>query len=675
MSAGNKLEIVVEADSLSLAFLDGHTVIFRGQPVDLGRKQGALLAYLALSEKGNVSRDRLIGILWSEHSAEKARRNLRQLWKKLRDALCELGFQGLEGSNDRYLCLDPSSIVVDVNEMLKPESAMNPPDLLMNHFRIHESLLSDFEGVDSEYDNWLLLQRHTFHNRLAHQLETALKQCKDDDTRRIAQALHNLDPSNEMAARRLMSLHAKQNNVAAALNVYRELSVLLDNEFGMSPTSETEELAVEIKLMDSAADQSPGTGVDRRNAPENTLAEIVVDRFNTELVPESQKYIADGFRHDLIASLARFRDWRVVEKSGTSISGKGLLATNNRYELRAQMYVDNAEMQLVFTVLDDSSAAIVWSDKYVLRMESWLSTQASIVRKLAVSLNVNLSANRLNAIWQHRELPAALHDRWLLGQSYIYQWTPESSAKASEIFQTINSEAPGFAPAFSGRVQIENSRHLVFPGLRRKSLDDQSTLRLARKAVQIDPLDSKAHLCMAWSHCLAGHFEEALRYFDSANEINENDPWIIVSTAQGYAFCDEIGRAVSLVQTANELNLSLSQIHSAYQVGTKFLCGDYRGAVESAEIAGDIISNIRAWKTAAYWHLGNAEEAMIEGQAFLVAHRERWYGKNKNPTDEEISDWLLHCFPIRSQEKWTLLREGLENSGIAIVKDTRSMHA
>ena len=118
-----------------------------------------------------------------------------------------------------------------------------------------------------------------------------------------------------------------------------------------------------------------------------------------------------------------------------------------------------------------------------------------------------------------------------------------------------------------------------------------------------------------------------------------------------------------------------AQIHSAYQVGTKFLCGDYQGAVESAEIAGDIISNIRAWKTAAYWHLGNVEEAMIEGQAFLVVHRERWYGKNKNPTDEEISDWLLHCFPIRSQEKWILLREGLENSGIAIAKDTRSMHA
>ena len=655
--------------------MNGQAITFRNQSIEIGRKQAALLVYLALDTQGKISRDRIIGMLWSELSAERARRNLRQLWKKLRDLLHSRGYDGLEGSNSRYLSIDLDKVDIDINQVLQPQAIMNPPVFLLEQHRIHETFLIDFEGIDNEYDNWILLQRHALLERLTHQLENALDQCSEKESRQVATALHNLDPSNEIAARRLMRLHAHQSNISGALKVYKELTTLLDNEYGMDPTNETELLAVEIKQIDASGfldKTAEGRSQDTSSNTESPM--LVIDEFNTELVPDNQIYIAQGFRHDLMASLARLRDWRVIEKTPSIVSIKKLKNQVSRHELRAQVYIDNADLQLVFTVVEASSFTVIWSDKYVLRMESWLSTQTAIIRRLAVALNVNLSADRLNAIWRNRELPAALHDRWLLGQSYIYRWTPESSAKASEIFQTINTEAPDFAPAFSGRVQIENSRHLVFPGLRRKALDDQSTLRLARRAVQIDPLDSKAHLCMAWSLCLSGRFEEALRYFDSANEINENDPWTIISTAQGYAFCDEIDRATVLVETANELNLSLNQLHSAYHVGTKYLCGDYKGAIESAEIAGDIISNIRAWKTAALWHMGHKDDARAEGQEFLALHREYWYGKNKIPADEEISDWILHCFPFRSVKNWEHFRDGLKCAGVAVPNFVQPPH-
>ncbi len=663
------------SDCLSLTLLDGVAVSFRGQLIELGRKQIALLAYLALSAQGKVSRDRVVGLLWSEHSADKARRNLRQLWKTLRDSLRNKGFQGLERSNTINLWLDLEKIFVDVKEVLEPHAAMNPPGLLLEQSRIYESLLADLEGIDSEYDNWILLQRHTMQDRLTHQLENALKQCTEDQSRSIATALYKLDQSNEIAARTLMRLHANHSNVSGALRVYKELSTLLDQEYGMDPTTETEELAVEIKQMDSKGDQILVNQGQSETASQHTaFPELIIDSFNTELVPENQRYVVEGFRHDLMASLARFRDWRVIEKLRQKNDDGSGVWQGRRYELRAQIFFHDAVLQLVFTLLDDVNATIVWSDKYVLRMESWLSTQTAIIRKLAVSLNVNLSANRLNAIWQNRDLPAALHDRWLVGQSCIFQWTPDSNARASEIFRTINADAPNFSPAFSGRAQLENTRHLVFPGLRRKALNDQTALRLARRAVQIDPLDSRAHLSMGWSYSLSGRFEEALRYFDSANEINENDPWAIISTAQGYAFCDETDTAKMLVDTANEFNLPLSQLQSGFHVGTKFLCGDYQGAVESAEIAGDIISNVLGWKTSALWHLGRKDEARAEGQRFLKLHKKRWYGTNKTPTDDEIGDWILHCFPIRSVEKWLLFRTGLENAGVSVPHQTRPPH-
>ena len=44
----------------------------------IGRKSAALIAYLALSETGEDTRERLVGLLWSEAEEDKARASLRQ---------------------------------------------------------------------------------------------------------------------------------------------------------------------------------------------------------------------------------------------------------------------------------------------------------------------------------------------------------------------------------------------------------------------------------------------------------------------------------------------------------------------------------------------------------------------------------------------------------------------
>lgn len=657
---------------LEISVFGGLSAWYLGNRLRLGKKQGALLAYLALSHDGKVNRERVGSLLWSDHPVSKAKRNLRQVLKNLRDQLLSVGFDGLETPDPYQLCLPRNRFRLDVAEAYASVTSFEPLEFLLEQKNIHEMLLLGYEGVDPEYDNWILLQRHAVRDRLSLQLENALSESGGNQIKNLATALHNLDPSNEVAVRALMRQHAMENNFAGALRTYKELSILLDDEYGMDPTAETENLAVEIKLSESEPDDIldfTGTVVESFN---EIAPELIVEKFNTDLIPEDQVYVANGFRHDLIASLARFRDWRVVEQSFQLDAENEEIQEFRKYVVRAQTYMDASLLHLVFTLMDTSNGSIIWSQKYVLQMESWLVTQTQIVRKLAVSLNVNISADRLKSIWRHRELPAALHDRWLLGQSHLLQWTPENSSTAEKIFRAILTEAPDFAPAYSSLVQIENSRHLVFPGLRRKCIDDQSTVALARKAVQIDPLDSKTHLSMAWSLCLGGRFEEALRYFDSATELNENDPWTIVSTAQGYAFCAEYERAQSLVAVASELGLSINQLHCAYQVGTKFLYGDYQGAVDSAESAGDVISNVRAWKTAALSHLELFDRAIDEGQKFLEINRSNWHGIAASPDDEEIVEWLLHCFPIRSVEHWNLLRVGLEKAKLPVPASVRA---
>ena len=109
-------------------------------------------------------------------------------------------------------------------------------------------------------------------------------------------------------------------------------------------------------------------------------------------------------------------------------------------------------------------------------------------------------------------------------------------------------------------------------------------LALAKKALQLGPLYSRSHLCLAWSYAMLGQYEQAVYSYLDACNLNENDPWILISCAQGLAFCDQKKRALQLAEQASSLNMNPSPAHWGYQVGIQFLCEDYKASVEALNL-------------------------------------------------------------------------------------------
>src|SRR5262249_56185826 len=96
---------------------------------------------------------------------------------------------------------------------------------------------------------WLLARRQTLHDRIVRALEinlraaaTAPAQLSD-----AATAILNLDPTHEEACRHLMRARTVGGDVAGALRIYRDLWNLLEAEYDVEPSRETQELAVAIK--------------------------------------------------------------------------------------------------------------------------------------------------------------------------------------------------------------------------------------------------------------------------------------------------------------------------------------------------------------------------------------------------------------------------------------------
>jgi hypothetical protein len=176
--------------------------------------------------------------------------------------------------------------------------------------------------------------------------------------------------------------------------------------------------------------------------------------------------------------------------------------------------------------------------------------------------------------------------------------------------------------------------------------------------VNLDPLDSRTHLARSWSHAIAGAHSAALSHLDLALDLNANDPWTIISAALGFAFATELERARELVAQASVFGMKFSRAAQGYVATARYLCGDYEGAIAAAEVAGDAIINLPAWAAASHVALGAEDRAARAMSLFMELARMDW-PKGPPPSDREIIDWFMGCFPIRSEAVKAELRRRL----------------
>jgi tetratricopeptide (TPR) repeat protein len=339
--------------------------------------------------------------------------------------------------------------------------------------------------------------------------------------------------------------------------------------------------------------------------------------------------------------------------------------SSSQYCIETTAYQAGLEINMVMVLRDDATGIYVWSESFRLSLDNWFEAQQRIIRRIATSLNVQLSAERLMRLAGEPDVSLDIHDRWLRGQSLMARFDPESWQRAVTIFRDAIRENPTFSPCYSSLVQMNNIEHFVHPGFLRDLGKAKATLALAKTAVQLDPVDSRAHLCCGWSNVMAFREAEAAPHMELACELNDNDPWTLLSNAAYCGFCGSIEQA--RLRAAQSLALSPvpSSLEWGYHGIIRFLCGDYAGALEAFGRAQGIIKTLPAWRAAALFHLGEPVLAREEAQRFLNGIRSFWVGSSA-PTDETVTRWLLQAHPISIRARWEALRDGLRGAGLPV---------
>src|SRR5262245_3888378 len=210
--------------SLEIILLGGLQIRAAGQAIEVpGRKERALLAFLAMPAGERRSRDKLAGLLWSERGDKQARDSLKQAILKLRKSFDSLPANPIKADRESVI-LDRDGLTVDVAEFERLIGEGTPAAVAGATALYRGDLLDGLEARDPAFDEWLLMERQRLRDlareALAALLGHYMADSRHDHAAMAARRLLTLDPLRETAHRALMRIYAEQGQAALALKQF-----------------------------------------------------------------------------------------------------------------------------------------------------------------------------------------------------------------------------------------------------------------------------------------------------------------------------------------------------------------------------------------------------------------------------------------------------------------------
>lgn len=220
------------------------------------------LLKILLTEPGrDFSQDELLERLWPEGDPKKTQKNLRARVSELRRIL-EPGLE--RGRDSRYIkthhkgySFDPEGCLIDVQEFLpccEEGQRHEEGGDLDRAIRAYQDAVQLYKGdflAEDFHKDWAIQPRE----RLRRSYLEVLRRLSNSyvGLGRYEQAISlceqaaAIKPYREELYRKLMELHWKSGDMAAALAVYQRCKDILHNDLGVAPSEETEVLCRRIK--------------------------------------------------------------------------------------------------------------------------------------------------------------------------------------------------------------------------------------------------------------------------------------------------------------------------------------------------------------------------------------------------------------------------------------------
>ena len=294
---------------------------------------------------------------------------------------------------------------------------------------------------------------------------------------------------------------------------------------------------------------------------------LAVHRFNNLNTESSKDFIADGFTHELLTELLKFKSITVI--SGTS-DGKNTVnssvrqhsayAVDVRYILSGSIQTNETHFCIYVQLDDTTKQTIIWSKRYEVEFEvgKFQSMLREIAEKVATSIAQNYGVIAQNEFRSIKHKVTNNYNAYEL-HLYYYQWlTTFSSNDHLHAYRCLKKAVkldPDYSDAWSSLTSIYAHDYLFSYGSICTECDLLDLAEAAAiKAIKANPQSSRAQYAMLYTKIAKDGVNKHASQIDALYQENKNNSLIIADIGLWLAISGEWERGLEMVEEAMVLN-------------------------------------------------------------------------------------------------------------------------
>jgi adenylate cyclase len=436
-----------------------------------GKRERALLAYLALSPKGRQPRRKLAALLWGDATDQTLLDNLRTCVWRLRKALGDAEHR-LLASNEDDIVLDISAFDIDALAFRHLAVQASRAELEAAARLCRGEFLSGLDLDSEEFESWRRMEASRYVDQSVEVLARLMKsQMECAETERAIETgarILRLDPLHEATARHVMRLYANGGRRGAAIQLYRSLAETLERDADTQPEAETRVVFAAIAQTDRLGAASL--------AGANGAAQIAKPQIGAHVLAPVTRAPAGRWRFSLaalagvfIVAIALASYW-VVSKERRSTDG-GSAALSSRQMPASGL---TAIAVLPFDNLSGDPAQQFFSDGMTEEISSALAKVPGlqiVARTSAFQFRGNKDARQIGTLLGARyviegavrktENRVRITAQLIRTDTGLSVWSDSYERKLTDVFALQEDIATSIAEALRVSLAVTPGEHLV----------------------------------------------------------------------------------------------------------------------------------------------------------------------------------------------------------------------
>jgi DNA-binding SARP family transcriptional activator len=603
---------------------------------DLPDKAFVLLALLSLQFAGVASRDQLRTLLWEDSTAERAAASLRWLLSTIRAWETQHGRALLSsGRSTLSLAADLDCDIVRVMDCEGIET-VDQMERLLDAYR--GELLS---GLDGGLGPQLveLVGRHRAALRAKYIAlgQNAAARIGGERGERVLRTLIYEAPDEEALTRTLLLHLNRERGARAVEKEYRAFSARLKADYDAKPSVET--AALYAQLVPATAANRPAA-TDAESPPDGSgIPRIVLLPPAMPLAVDPQAaLIADAMIEDVSLQLCRMRTFAMfAPHTARQVAGLDPVAAVAPYGVSyvaatRLLPAFGGGLRLSLSLIRTATNSIVFADQFDFDQARLGVRFAELAEAIAGHLSAAIEKVELGTFRQTGA--ASAYVQYLLGTKVIKSTELKALRRARHHFARALELEPNYVPAMTGIAHTLRREELA---LRRTDRElAERALRIADRAVEIDPLDPAAWREKAMASLYLHDIDGSLAYLDTALTRAPHHADLLAEKADVLSHASRPQEARQYVLQALGLNPLAPDDYYWTLGSTEFFLGRHPEAVQAF---------LRMKNSDGAARMISASAAMAGDMPLSTQYRERWLGIYPSSRIADIGRLIPHSNP------------------------------